>query len=353
MLPADTADLVATTISIPLEIRLRGSANPALAYAKYALNPTAEGAKTAFQKGYAQAYSKHRGIQNSAKVAHERRAALCRELDKRGFRCWGGTATTLDRLAIGLGNPHPHEANITLSWLYGFPEIPSSSLRGVVRHHALAEIAQSLGIERLSYDEWRSRKLDDDENAREKPVPTPLERLDSVLDRWPTSDRFEDAARDPIAELRDPAVAADAPLVADSFSLEDLKRITAPYRAVFGNQHRRGRGIFFNAIVAEYELELDIVNPHHTPYYEGRENAPPADWYAPKPHTFLVIKPGAVMKVAFAVRPARVGDDLGADDLRGLIARWATEVFRSRGVGAKTTLGYGRADLHGAAVAHA
>ena len=79
-------------------------------------------------------------------------------------------------------------------------------------------------------------------------------------------------------------------------------------------------------------LEFDIMNPHYGPYYQNGKA--PGDWHDPRPVIFLVVRPGIEFK--FAVAP------LGNEELARKTRAILEEALKNHGVGAKTSLGYGR-----------
>ncbi|MCS7224470.1 MAG: type III-B CRISPR module RAMP protein Cmr6 [Armatimonadetes bacterium] len=94
-----------------------------------------------------------------------------------------------------------------------------------------------------------------------------------------------------------------------------------------------GKVIFFDAIPADpnaLRLELDVMNPHYSSYYQG--NDAPADYLNPVPIFFLTIAP--CQPFLFAV----AGKD---DRLAQLAQTWLQEALQNMGIGAKTTSGYG------------
>ncbi|WP_206752025.1 type III-B CRISPR module RAMP protein Cmr6 [Rhodothermus marinus] len=108
------------------------------------------------------------------------------------------------------------------------------------------------------------------------------------------------------------------------------------FAEVFGKsppKAQAGKVIFFDAIPANpsnLTLELDVMNPHYGPYYQGV--APPADYHNPVPVFFLTIGPGSEFLFAVASRE------------RGLAERaqgWLTKALTEMGIGAKTVAGYG------------
>lgn len=114
---------------------------------------------------------------------------------------------------------------------------------------------------------------------------------------------------------------------------------------LFGDQQRHGAGrLVILDVLPTYPcgLELDIMNPHFGPYYQG-EN-PPADVWAPVPVKFLVVPKG--IKFRFAVLP-RMGSGLAEAEAeaRQKDLKDAEELLRGAlanlGLGAKTAAGYG------------
>jgi CRISPR-associated protein Cmr6 len=101
----------------------------------------------------------------------------------------------------------------------------------------------------------------------------------------------------------------------------------------------QGRAVFFDAVLQEARFDLDVVAPHHTPYYE--QGKPPADWYAPTPHFYLVVTQGTA-HLAVAMTPPRRDDEPDSDSLLACVRAWTLKALHSWGVGAKTRLGYGR-----------
>jgi len=94
-----------------------------------------------------------------------------------------------------------------------------------------------------------------------------------------------------------------------------------------------GKVIFFDAIPANpvnLQLELDVMNPHYAPYYQGTE--PPADYHNPVPVFFLTIGPES--EFLFAVASCE-------EHLAEKAREWLTKALTEMGVGAKTVAGYG------------
>jgi CRISPR type III-B/RAMP module RAMP protein Cmr6 len=94
-----------------------------------------------------------------------------------------------------------------------------------------------------------------------------------------------------------------------------------------------GQVIFFDAIPANsasLKLELDVMNPHYAPYYQGTQ--PPADYHNPVPVFFLTIGPGSEFLFAVVSQKA---------ELATKAKEWLKKALEEMGVGAKTVAGYG------------
>jgi len=140
------------------------------------------------------------------------------------------TLTTKSRLIVGLGGGSALEVSIKLHFIYGFPYIPSSSIKGVLRAYKI--------LKKVNFDFEKYSKL-------EKEI--------------------------------------------ESGDRED-KEIGAFVR-VFGNQQYKGDLIILDAIPENFpRLEEDIMNPHYPDYYNDKK--PPTDDQNPRPIKFLTIAKG-------------------------------------------------------------
>jgi CRISPR-associated protein Cmr6 len=75
-------------------------------------------------------------------------------------------------------------------------------------------------------------------------------------------------------------------------------------------------------------FDMDIMNPHYGPYYQGDEA--PGDWHSPVPVLFLTVREG--VPFVFGV----------GGEMQDVAGELLTTALRHHGVGAKTSLGYGR-----------
>lgn len=107
------------------------------------------------------------------------------------------------------------------------------------------------------------------------------------------------------------------------------------FAAIFGKSPpnaQAGKVIFFDAVPADgnITLELDVMNPHYAPYYQGA--APPADYHNPVPIFFLTIAPNSEFLFAVASKERNLAQQA---------REWLFKGLAEMGVGAKTTSGYG------------
>ncbi|MCW5921268.1 MAG: type III-B CRISPR module RAMP protein Cmr6 [Saprospiraceae bacterium] len=93
----------------------------------------------------------------------------------------------------------------------------------------------------------------------------------------------------------------------------------------------RGQCIFFDAFPTKApRIELDVMTPHYPKYYG--EGQPPADWQSPTPIHFLTVGQGT---------PFRFLIGLPDNELKEKLETWLIEALTTRGLGAKSAVGYG------------
>ena len=98
-----------------------------------------------------------------------------------------------------------------------------------------------------------------------------------------------------------------------------------------------GRIVFHDAWPKAWpKLVRDIVNNHHSKYYQGNGRDYPGDWEDPVPVNFLAVADGTIFDFAVSDR-APVEDGL-AEQARD----WLRSALAHAGAGAKTAAGYGR-----------
>ena len=104
---------------------------------------------------------------------------------------------------------------------------------------------------------------------------------------------------------------------------------------MFGTQTSRGKVVFLDAYPEKIpDLHKDIMNPHYAPYYSDDRKEPPADYHQPNPIKFLTVK--AETTFIFRAVAERV------HDLPEKVETAFAKALTEEGVGAKTSVGYGR-----------
>lgn len=109
---------------------------------------------------------------------------------------------------------------------------------------------------------------------------------------------------------------------------------------IFGNKPKadfqyEGSVIFFDAILMNhnFQLTLDIMNPHYWRYYTKKDTLPSND-QKPKPIPFLTVS-GARFLCAIGS-----ADETYASDAQ-IALQWLEEALINYGIGSKTSAGYG------------
>lgn len=116
------------------------------------------------------------------------------------------------------------------------------------------------------------------------------------------------------------------------------------HKLMFGSQNSAGFVIFHDALYvpnsySKTPLRPDILTVHHQKYYEGKGDAP-ADWDSPVPIPLLSAQGQYLLAVS-----ANSGDAKFDKKMRDLAIEILELALRDEGIGAKTSSGYGRAEV--------
>jgi len=182
------------------------------------------------------------------------------------------------RLVQGLGGSSVHETSMTLHHVYGIPFVSSNSLKGVMRSHIISNVYLPQVSDTI---EEKDKGVEAEKLALENPV----------FARW------------------------------------------------FGDVGQKGNLIFFDAFpLKEPYLEVDIMNPHYSPYYSDSQNqTPPADYFNPVPIPFLTVSKASFRVVFGALDKGLLKESLEEKSA----AQWLQSALTHHGIGAKTATGYG------------
>lgn len=187
------------------------------------------------------------------------------------------------RMAVGLGGGSVFDTAIALHHIYGFPYIPASSIKGILRTYLIE-----------TYFENKEAKA------------------------------FENK------------------IMCDIFGCPDTIDKTKTYY----QKEQQGKIIFFDAMPVHSPvgcIVADIMNPHYSEYYT-KETAP-ADWYNPVPIVFLTVEKLAFQFITGLLRQEKNEEIEFFNGTKNTLLKGTSQLLKealeNRGIGAKTAVGYG------------
>ncbi len=192
----------------------------------------------------------------------------------------------------GMGNPHPVENGFSFLSPYGVPYLPGASIKGVVRR-AAEELA-------LMNDDspWTIPKVWA-LFGFESGSAYLTGKCDHLSEGW--SDIFgkwiqENADTDKLLRVWLDIICPDKNRKEDELDRSPSETLLSWIGGDRGKArkeiHYKGILRFWDAFPSgDVKLDVDIMNPHHKEYYEGKNS--PHDSEQPVPIFFLVMEPGA------------------------------------------------------------
>ncbi|MDI3312520.1 MAG: type III-B CRISPR module RAMP protein Cmr6 [Thermoanaerobacterium sp.] len=123
-------------------------------------------------------------------------------------------------------------------------------------------------------------------------------------------------------------------------SLEDIKNDNN-FIKIFGTEDENGKVVFLDSYPknGKFSIKRDIMNPHYPEYY--LQSKAPSDWQNPNPVFFLTVE-----RVIFNINLVYL--ESGIRDLKikdKTLEECMIEAFSWNGIGAKTSIGYGKGEL--------
>lgn len=209
------------------------------------------------------------------------------------------------RMIVGLGNESVYEVSMTLHYIYGFPYIPASAIKGVTRNWVIVN----------KFGKNEKGEID-------------LKRAEMrALQNKSFCDIFGCPEKD---------------------SYQDENGKTVKYESAY-KESRKGNIVFFDAFpINPPKIEVDIMNPHYGDYYSGK--TPPADYLFPNPIPFLTVIDTSFQfyiaisenlpKDAFSDQKYNSDDDKKQKILDD-VSQYLKNALTQHGIGAKTAVGYG------------
>ncbi len=220
------------------------------------------------------------------------------------------------RLAIGLGSGSVFETSISLHHIYGFPYIPASAVKGVLRSYLITTLkGTEENSEALLFQE--SKEMCDifgcgeetmyDENGQKK-------RKNTFYKRCFEEDKIQ-------------------------FGKDKSKYRFSDITEKIGNI------IFFDAYPTHSPqgcIKADIMNNHYQPYYNGAE--PPADYHKLNPIIFLTVE-NLTFQFMVGLQKGKDNPTINfankSGDMLTVVSLLLKDALQEKGIGAKTAVGYG------------
>lgn len=233
------------------------------------------------------------------------------------------------RLAIGLGSGSVFETAITLHHIYGFPYIPSTSFKGVLRSFIIQYL---FGMQNVPENEKEYPFLNSECRAYQN------ESFCRIFGC--PSDYKEVVFEDGKPKKND-----------DGDYKTALKKVMSG--TVNEGQEHIGDIIFFDVYPTQApKITTDIMNPHYQGYYNG--DKPPADWQSTNPILFLTVE-DTPFQFLFGIRkgvdtfnvklPNFKDEDKiitsGEGNVLEVVSNLVKNALEYHGIGAKTAVGYG------------
>lgn len=142
-------------------------------------------------------------------------------------------------------------------------------------------------------------------------------------------------------------------IITEYFNSDEKKAMKDKgFEYIFGSQDKKGKVIFMDAMPKDNNINLnfDIMNPHYSDYYSGKE--PPADYISPVPIPFIVVENTAFdFPIAVEKNPnlnLNNGDsnlfNESETSIKDFIKNKMKQSLTEYGLGAKTAVGYGYFD---------
>jgi CRISPR-associated protein Cmr6 len=203
-----------------------------------------------------------------------------------GDNCEVFTKSTSGRLITGLGGASVYETDITLHHIYGFPYLPGSGIKGVVRSWIIQNVFAENEDGETDLGNAEKRALNTDTNNSKAFCEIFGCPKDSVL-----------------------------------------------------KKENQGKVQFFDAYPTEApKVVPDLMNPHYGPYYNGDGKTPPADYHNPIPIFFLTVDKKTEFQFILGSKDSEWKDWIIAGKT---IENWLKDALENHGIGAKTAVGYG------------
>ena len=237
------------------------------------------------------------------------------------------------RLAIGLGTGSVFETSVSLHHVYGFPYIPASSIKGLVRSFLISTVFDNEGIP-----------------EGEKEYPLTNAEFRALTESKDFCQLFGCPSDIQAVKFKDgkPAFVKDKK-GNDTKDFEKGKAVACAIK----NEKRKGidnQGaiIFFDAYPTaspDGKIVADIMNPHYPDYYnDNGATKAPTDFQSPIPILFLTVEK-LPFQFIVGIKKGTPDFDINIGHYEGTasikVAEMLKDALEYHGIGAKTAVGYG------------
>ena len=213
---------------------------------------------------------------------HEKQNMCLQEMYELGTGIVDFSATAATRFLTSIGQTSPTEVGMVFDRNTGLPYLPAASVKGAVRYAYCINFA-------LAHPEKVYFEKEDPENQ--------------------------------------------------SLEESDVRGLKEMFGSTDANKSARGGFAFMDVYPEEVpDLVVDIMNPHHGNYYQGKSPEGPVETESPIPIKFLAVEKGFIFKFrGFFLTPE-------AQAYRPQLMEAFVFAMTELGFGAKTAVGYGRFD---------
>jgi len=243
-----------------------------------------------------------------------------------GENCEVFTKSTAGRLITGLGGASVYETDITLHHVYGFPYLPASGIKGVLRSWIIQNV-------------FADEKNITEEGDKKSPL------INAEFRALTESEAFCKIFGCP-SKVRKIELDSNGDKVKDEKGKVryDFEDVALKHDKKNGQEHQ-GKVQFFDAYpTVAPEVVPDLMNPHYGPYYTGDGKIPPADYHNPIPIFFLTVEKKTEFQFLFGSKDFEINQKLWAFEEGGeakTLSEWLKYALENHGIGAKTAVGYG------------
>lgn len=250
----------------------------------------------------------------------------------------------------GVGMEHPLEIGFAFLNPYGIPYLPGASIKGVIRKAAEDLALGFYGDQTDGWsilDVWWLFGFEAESAYLTGKAPIAVEVLENKASDLKNAYLNYVQAVNP-QQLNDLVV----PFIKSMLSDEKLKKqfeeqpqrflielANTKNKELMDAVRNRGALVFWDVFPETSKLEVDILTPHYSEYYQG--DLSPADCGQPKPNSFLTVPPNSDFNFYIQCVAASLPGRLRAR--YKVLVQAAFEIsFTLVGFGAKTSVGYGR-----------